>query len=127
MATRLSLVKSARRKEQRHQIGTMLSPFSQTLLEVEKDCLLRLSQAALEAHQVQVALNSVIRAKNLEKISSPAVIEQFASVLWAHKEEKHAVEYLKDLRRDAKNPDPVWLAQLMARLVCVSSSRKVTL
>ncbi|KAF9075300.1 hypothetical protein BDP27DRAFT_1315847 [Rhodocollybia butyracea] len=116
MATRLSLVKSARRKEQRHQIGAMLSPFSQTLFEVEKDCLLRLSQAALEAHQVQVALNSVIRAKNLEKISSPAVIEQFASVLWAHKEEKHAVEYLKDLRRDAKNPDPVWLAQLMARL-----------
>ncbi|KIK61745.1 hypothetical protein GYMLUDRAFT_42784 [Collybiopsis luxurians FD-317 M1] len=116
MATRISLVKSARRREQRHQIGNMLSPFAQTLLEVEKKCLLRLSQAARESHQVQVALNSVIRAKNLEHLASPAVTEEFASVLWAHKEEKHAVEYLKDLQRDVRDSDPIWLAQVLACL-----------
>ncbi|KAF5387310.1 hypothetical protein D9757_005776 [Collybiopsis confluens] len=116
MATRISLIKSARRREQRHQIGNMLSSFGRTLLEVEKKCLLRLSQAAREAHQVQVALNSVIRAKNLEHLSSPSVTEEFASVLWAHKEQKHAVEYLTDLRRDAHDSDPIWLAQVIARL-----------
>ncbi|KAJ4469561.1 hypothetical protein J3R30DRAFT_3551103 [Lentinula aciculospora] len=116
MATRISLIKSARRKEQRHQIGTMLSPFSRTLLEVEKQCLVRLSQAARETDQIQIALNSVIRAKNLEGVSSFAVTEEFASVLWAHKEEKHAVEYLKDLRREMGNSDPTWQAQVLARL-----------
>ncbi|KAE9399525.1 hypothetical protein BT96DRAFT_965594 [Gymnopus androsaceus JB14] len=116
MATRISLIKSARRKDQRQQIGTMLSPFSQTLLEVEKQCLLRLSKVARDSHQNQVALNSVIQAKNIERSPSLAVTDEFSSVLWAHKEEKHAVEYLKDLQRDAKNCDPVWLAQVTARL-----------
>lgn len=117
MATRISLVKSARRKEQRHQIGTMRSPFSQTLLDVEKICLLGLSQAARETRQNQIALNSVFRAKNLEDIPSFVVTEEFASVLWAHKEEKHAVEYLKDLRRVGGNSDPIWQARVTARLV----------
>ncbi|KAJ3865158.1 hypothetical protein EV359DRAFT_80764 [Lentinula novae-zelandiae] len=116
MATRISLVKSARRKEQRHQIGTMHSPFSQTLLDVEKICLLGLSQAARETRQNQIALNSVFRAKNLEDIPSFVVTEEFASVLWAHKEEKHAVEYLKDLRRVGGNSDPIWQARVTARL-----------
>ncbi|KAJ3745266.1 hypothetical protein DFH05DRAFT_1487185 [Lentinula detonsa] len=116
MATRVSLIKSARRKEMRHQIGAMLSPFSKTLLSVEKRCLLRLSQAARETHQPQIALNSVIKAKSLEGGSPFAVTEEFASVLWSHKEEKHAVEYLKDLQKEIGSTDPIWQAQVTARL-----------
>ncbi|KAJ3839321.1 hypothetical protein F5878DRAFT_130270 [Lentinula raphanica] len=116
MATRLSLIKSARRKEQRDQIGNMLSPFSHLLLDVENQCLLHLSQAARETRQHQIALNSVIQARSLEGISPHRVKEEFASVLWSHKEEKHAVEYLKDLQREIGSDDPLWQAEVTARL-----------
>ncbi|KAJ7281510.1 hypothetical protein C8J57DRAFT_1559254 [Mycena rebaudengoi] len=97
MATRISLVRSVRRKEERQQIGTMVSPFSQCLVDVEKQCLIRLSRAAREANQIQIALNSVIRAQTLEPSPSLNVSEEFASVLHLHKEEKLAVQFLKDL------------------------------
>ncbi|KAF5350235.1 hypothetical protein D9758_007817 [Tetrapyrgos nigripes] len=99
MATRISLVRSIRQKEQRQQIGTMVSPFSQLLLDVEKGCLLSLSKAARGAQQIQIALNSVLRAKKLETSPSFQSSEEFASVLWLDQEPKHAVESLKDLLR----------------------------
>ncbi|KAJ6610217.1 hypothetical protein B0H10DRAFT_2438144 [Mycena sp. CBHHK59/15] len=98
MATRISLVRSVRRKEERQQIGTLVSPFAQCLLDVEKQCLIRLSKAARDAQQIQIALNSVIRAQSLEQSPSFGVSEEFASVLRLHKEEKLAVQFLKDLK-----------------------------
>ncbi|KAJ7658097.1 hypothetical protein B0H17DRAFT_1213256 [Mycena rosella] len=97
MATRISLVRSVRRKEERQQIGTMVSPFAQCLLDVEKQCLIRLSQAARDAQQVQIALNSIVRAQRLEQLPSFDVSEEFASVLRLHSEEKLAVQFLKAL------------------------------
>lgn len=97
MATRISLVRSVREKEEREQIGNLVSPFVQNLVEVEKSCLLSLSEAAREAHNLQVALNSVVRAQKLEKQASSTVSQEFASVLWMHKEEKLAVQFLKEL------------------------------
>ncbi|KAJ6591557.1 hypothetical protein DFH09DRAFT_1137348 [Mycena vulgaris] len=98
MATRISLIRSVRRKEERQpQIGTLVSPFFQCLLDVEKQCLVKLSQAARDSQQIQIALNSVIRAQRLERSPSFEVSEEFASVLWLHSEEKLAVQFLKDL------------------------------
>ena len=96
MATRISLIRSAREKEEREQIGSLVSPFMQRLVEVEKKCLLSLSEAAREAHNLQVALNSIVRAQKLEVQASSAVSQEFANVLWLHKEEKLAVQFLKE-------------------------------
>ena len=98
IATRISLVRSIRTKEERQQIGTLTAPFTQALIEIEKKCFIRLSCAARVADQVQIALNSVVRAQRLEKAPSFAVFEEFASVLWSQGEEKSAVEYLDRLR-----------------------------
>ncbi|KAF9266973.1 hypothetical protein L218DRAFT_1074808 [Marasmius fiardii PR-910] len=100
MATRISLLRSARHREERHQIGSMRSPLSQALLEGEKQCLIQLSRIAREARHSQIALNSVTRARKLEESLSPSftVSEEHASVLWLHQEEKLAVDLLKDIR-----------------------------
>jgi ataxia telangiectasia mutated family protein len=115
MATRISLVRSVRRKEERLQIGTLISPFSKCLLNVEKQCLIRLSQAARDAQQIQIALNSIIRAQRLEQSPSFEVSEEFASVLRLHKEEKVAVQFLKEL--DLTHLPHSEKAVILARLV----------
>ncbi|KAF5383511.1 hypothetical protein D9615_003617 [Tricholomella constricta] len=97
MATRISLVRSMRQKEERQQIGTLVGPFTQGLIDIESQCLVRLSKAARAARQDQVALNSIIRAQGLEKVPSFSVFEEFANVLWCQKEEKIAVEFLDRL------------------------------
>ncbi|KAJ7623215.1 hypothetical protein FB45DRAFT_924928 [Roridomyces roridus] len=114
MATRISLVRSIRRKEERQQIGTLVSPWSQCLLDVEKQCLVRLSRAAREAQQNQIALNSVFRAQRLEQSPSLGVSEEYAHVLRVHKEEKVAVQFLKEL--DMTNLPPTDTAVMLARL-----------
>lgn len=97
MATRISLIRSVRQKEQREQIGTLLAPFVRGLIEVEKKCLVRLSVAAREANQQQIALNAIVRAQGLEDVSTFEVSQEFARVLWLQKEQKLAVQFLKDL------------------------------
>ncbi|KAJ6493513.1 hypothetical protein C8R47DRAFT_1118464 [Mycena vitilis] len=97
MATRISLVRSVRRKEERQQIGTLMSPFATCLLNVEKQCLINLSKAAREAQQFQIALNSVTHAQRLEQLPTFEVSVEFASVLRLHHEEALAIQFLKDL------------------------------
>jgi ataxia telangiectasia mutated family protein len=124
MATRISLIRSVRQKEERQQIGILLTPFAQSLIEVEKKCLVRLSEAARDAHQIQIALNSVVRAQRLESSPSFEVSQEFASVLWIQKEEKLAVQFLKELiardepKMPSQNPiNATQKASLLARLV----------
>jgi ataxia telangiectasia mutated family protein len=124
MATRISLIRSVRQKEERNQIGNLIAPFTQSLIDVEKHCLVRLSEAARDAHQIQIALNSIVRAQRLEKTASFEVSQEFASVLWLQKEEKLAVQFMKDLvgRDDSNIPDTDRIgnprkAMLLARLV----------
>jgi ataxia telangiectasia mutated family protein len=97
MATRISLVRSVRQREERQRIGTFVTSYLRGLIEIERSCLLRLSQAARASGEIQIALNSVIRAQRLETKSSAEVSEEFANVLWLQKEEKLAVQFLKDL------------------------------
>lgn len=97
MATRISLVRSARQKEQRLQIGDLTSPFCDALLELEKASLLCLSERARNVHQSQIALNSVTRAQKLEQSPSSDVSQEFANVMWLTKEHKIAVQSLDTL------------------------------
>lgn len=97
IATRISLVRSVRQREERKQIGDLATPFVRGILDIEKRCLVRLSIAARKSNQLQVALNSIVKAQRLEKTASFEVAREFANVLWLQKEQKLAVQYLKDL------------------------------
>ncbi|KAF7308746.1 Serine/threonine-protein kinase Tel1 [Mycena kentingensis (nom. inval.)] len=114
MATRMALVRSARRREERQQIGNMVTPLGKTLVEVEKACLLRLSEGARQAQQTQIALNSVVRAQSLEQTSSLEVSIEFANVLRLQKEEKLAANSLKIL--DISGLPPAERAIILGRL-----------
>lgn len=91
------MIRSVREKEEREQIGNLVTPFIRALIDVEKSCLLSLSKAARESLNLQVALNSVVRAQTLEKQPSSLVSQEYANVLWLHNERKLAVQFLKEL------------------------------
>ncbi|PPQ98246.1 hypothetical protein CVT26_003417 [Gymnopilus dilepis] len=116
MATRVSLLRSVRQREERQQIGNLSTPFVRGLKEIEQACLIRLSEAARESQQVQIALNSVIRAQRLDAQPSATVVEEFANVLWLQKEEKLAVQFLQNLVEQADPSDntrrALWLSRL---------------
>ena len=106
------------------QIGTAPTPFISGLMDIEKQCLIRISEAARESHNLQVALNSVIRAQKLERSPSALVSQEFANVLWVQRELKVAVQSLKDLIRlhfpnikSEMAQDHTQKASLLARLV----------
>ena len=95
LSTRLSLLKSVSRQEQsRSQSG---DDYGSLIKELQKRCLLKLSEAARNADRNQIALNAVIQAQHLEISSSFMVSEEFANVLWSLKEHRPAVDYLKRL------------------------------
>jgi ataxia telangiectasia mutated family protein len=126
MATRVSLLHSARQKEERQQIGTLVTPLAHGLREIEKRCLVRLSLAARNDNHVQIALNSIMRAQQLCKEPSIDVAEEYASVLWEQKEQGAAIQYLQSIiqpldqmqERDAQQV--IYHALLKARLVSLS-------
>ena len=90
----------------------------------EVQLLMQLAEKARLSENLQIALNSVVRAQSLEKIPSPRVTEEFAFVLWSQNEQKLAVELLRDLlakpsiaswsvRRPALLAKLVWLLLLI--------------
>ncbi|EJD07243.1 uncharacterized protein FOMMEDRAFT_100399 [Fomitiporia mediterranea MF3/22] len=95
VATRISLLRSARMKDQKEQIGTMQSDLTRALLRLERSCLMRLSEAAREANQPQLALNSILSALQLDGDPGCEVRQEFANVLWLQREQKFAVDCLK--------------------------------
>lgn len=123
MATRISLVRSTRQREERQQLGQFVTPFVQDLVNIEKKCLLRLSEAARNANQIQIALNSVVRAQALEKDPSPEVSEEYANVLWFQKEERLAVQFLEDIVKRDRGLDGLREAARLARLVGIFYSK----
>jgi ataxia telangiectasia mutated family protein len=137
MATRLSLIRSLRQKEERQQLGKFIPTAVRNLKSIEKCCLLGLSQAARVAGQTQIALNSVIRAQQLDDRPSSEVSEEFANVLWLQKEEPLAVRYLKVLvdNDDAGTDVPVdrsrkaiWLSRLgtWAAEACIEKPSEIS-
>ncbi|KAG9224022.1 hypothetical protein CCMSSC00406_0004362 [Pleurotus cornucopiae] len=116
MSTRVSLIRSVRYKEERSQIGTMRTPFLSSLLDFERACLLRLSEAARQSHQGQIALNAITRAQRLETTTRFPVLKEFAQVIWLQKEENAAVRLLRELWENKESSDPLQEAMLLAHL-----------
>ncbi|TFY62114.1 hypothetical protein EVJ58_g4067 [Rhodofomes roseus] len=120
MATRISLIRARRQKEERDQIGDLLSPLCRRLTELERECLLRLSRAARDAQRPQAALNAITQAQALGGEGLPDVSQEFANVLWLMKEPRLAASALKDtinmsLSKGAAEDKPR-IAELLARL-----------
>ncbi|EJD46611.1 hypothetical protein AURDEDRAFT_184314 [Auricularia subglabra TFB-10046 SS5] len=106
LATRMSLLRSVLHREQRDQIGDAPTLFAQCLLGLETRCLIRVSEASRQSRHTQIALNAIVRAQQLEKSHrhlSFDVAQEFSSVLWMQKEQKVAIEYLRDLLQ--QDPD----------------------
>ena len=82
-------------REQRVQIGDLQSDLTRTLFQLERECLLQLSEASREANQPQTALNSVVSELKLDKNSDFKVHQEFANVLWLQNEQTFAVKYMK--------------------------------
>ncbi|CCL98610.1 uncharacterized protein FIBRA_00612 [Fibroporia radiculosa] len=123
LATRIALVRSARQKEQREQIGNLLSPLCRDLLDLERKCLTCLSEAARHAVSSQIALNAISKAQSLEQSIPLDVSLEFANVLWLMKEPKLAVQSLSELSSDIQSrfsldnsQDSIQTALLLARL-----------
>lgn len=117
MATRISLVRSVRQKEERERIGKFVPPLLKSLLDIEQKCLLRLSRAARGSDNVQIALNSVVRAQKLDGPHMLDVNEEFANVLWLQKEEKPAVQFLQNVLKKQTVEATTHIALLSSRLV----------
>ncbi|CAL1714616.1 unnamed protein product [Somion occarium] len=100
LATRTSLLRFVRRREQGEQIGVTVTPFCQGIQDLETQCLLRLSEAARQGEQAQIALNSVTLAQRLQSRLHFEVSQEYAQVLWLKKEPKYAVQYLRSLLLD---------------------------
>ena len=96
---------------------------------MEKRCLTQLSEAARAAGRPQIALNATLQARQLDTPLTAEVAQEFASVLWLHKEQKMAVETLQSiLPREQQQPFDLpnsETAILLARLVSSLISRMI--
>ncbi|KAI4520947.1 hypothetical protein K525DRAFT_239712 [Schizophyllum commune Loenen D] len=123
VATRICLLQTVRQKEEREQIGDMVSPWMQMLVATERHCLVHLSTAARHARETQVALNSITRAQRLGHTATLEIEQEYANVLWDHQEKRLAIELLRRLLEPG-NPltaqtDEIDMAALKARMVSV--------
>ena len=98
-------------------MGALQSELTNALLELERTCLVRLSCAAREAKQPQIALNSVISAMRSTPKPSLEVRTEFANVLWLQKEQKLAIECLREGLPMLNDTEHVQKALTMAKLV----------
>ncbi|KDQ11887.1 hypothetical protein BOTBODRAFT_162335 [Botryobasidium botryosum FD-172 SS1] len=81
LTTRISLLHSTKHRYEAIQHGDY-SPFA----EVEKRCLVRISEAARSSNRLQIALNSITRAHQIVKeiaLGSFDVSREYALVLWS--------------------------------------------
>lgn len=92
---RRSLYRLTSRRELREQIGDTATPFYTALQNLETACLLRLSEAARQHEQTQIALNAITAAQRLRSSLQFEVAQEFAHVLWLTKEPKYAVQHLR--------------------------------
>jgi hypothetical protein len=97
MSTRMALLRSARSRVQREQIGTLISPTAQRYLDAERKSLLQVAAGARESGHLQVALNAVIRAQSLETHVRTTVVEESSAVFWSLREQTVAIQSLKQL------------------------------
>lgn len=119
LATRISLIRSAQSRFGCAPIGNKRTPFMDALMNAEKQCLLHIAQSAREASFPQIALKCVTRARHIEgadRLSFDSSNE-FAHVLWAHNEEKLAIETVDQLLQRSDDITPIAQALSLSQQV----------
>ncbi len=109
MATRLSLLRSARHQGQFETIGDLRIPLKDELINLEVMNLVTLSEAARQAGRAQIALNAVVHAQKLHREGlNFEVSHEFARVLWMMNEPMPAMHFLSLARKslETKNEMP---------------------
>jgi ataxia telangiectasia mutated family protein len=122
MSTRISLLHSMRKRETSGNLGILCTPLTTLLVDAEIRCLKTLSEAARASGNPQIGINYVTRMQALKAAPSYDVSVEFASSLWAQKEQKLAVDTLKELytrsEKSAKNGrQELRLAHMLSNLV----------
>jgi serine-protein kinase ATM len=130
MSTRMALLRSARSRIQRDQIGTLIPPNVQKYLDAERKTLLQIAAGARESHHLQIALNAVIRAQSLEPHVSSTIVQESSAVFWALHEQKIAIQSLKQLAlpsgaTQTQTDGIASQALVLARLVSFNLSQNV--
>lgn len=127
MATRISLLHSAQARQLHNQIGNVRTPLLEALIKTEKLCLLYIAQSAREASISQTALKCVTSARHLEA-DTPTfdTLNEFAHVLWAHQEEKLAIETVDQLLGRAENLSATTQALAMSQQASLNVSHVCT-
>lgn len=127
-ATRINLIRSVRRAEQRVQFTDVPSELCRKAAETEFLCQFHLSRRARIAGDLQTSLNSIYAAEALEGLVSQTVAtsskldlaEELCNILWAKEEHKLAIQTLhaqiNHLKTSHGQASPR-LAHLLARLV----------
>ncbi|KAK4047357.1 Serine/threonine-protein kinase tel1 [Microbotryomycetes sp. JL221] len=110
LSCRITMLRQIRSQEQASMIGDMdITPAAREAAEVERSCLLKLSERARTSGRLQVALNAVTMAHKLvEEQSSSAsykVDEELAKVLWSQGEHSTAIRLLEEV--SGKKPSNV--------------------
>ncbi|KAH7097579.1 hypothetical protein BKA62DRAFT_716108 [Auriculariales sp. MPI-PUGE-AT-0066] len=100
LATRMSLLRALRHREEREQIGDTPTDFARSIMDLETRCLVQLSKAARVTNHNQIALNATVHAQHLQcwrQHPLNEVAEEFASVLWTQNERTMAHDALWQL------------------------------
>ncbi|WWC73055.1 uncharacterized protein I206_107020 [Kwoniella pini CBS 10737] len=121
IATRLSLLRSGRQREEQNMLGDMLSPKAELLVSLEKKCHLRLAELAKEDDNIQASVNAITAVQQLEmgRTASDEAQDAFSHVLWAQHEHGLAIQHAQDLTEEVKSKkpaDPGRLAVLYGRI-----------
>jgi ataxia telangiectasia mutated family protein len=100
-ATRVSLIQSARERENKNVIGDLLSNQSEGLVKLEIASQLRLSELARKEGDLQAAVNAVTAVRQLElpdQVSDEAQ-DEFSQVLWAQGHHSLAIRHITNIAK----------------------------
>jgi serine-protein kinase ATM len=105
MLTRLSLLRSVFGHRKPEQLGNIKAGLVTAVTKVEHECLRELSSAARLSGDLQVALNFVVRAQDLDSTPSADITRELAMILWQQSEQKVAIDLLRDLETTFNGSD----------------------
>ena len=119
ISVRRSLIASARERESQYVIGDLTTPKMDTLIGLEKSCLLHLSRLARENGDIQAANNAITAVRHMERGTwSDPVEDEFGQVLWAQHEHALSIQHMEQRLGMAQG---LQLALLSGRLVSPAS------
>nr|ODO03836.1 hypothetical protein L204_00175 [Cryptococcus depauperatus CBS 7855] len=105
-ATRLSLCRFIKQREQQDSIGEQLTHKSILAQNAERSCHINLCEMALQENNLQVAINSITALQSLDIGKENETQDFFCEVLWRQDEHALAIQLVQDLVNEAKGREP---------------------